>query len=71
MSHNTILTLKVLDYTDNLLIKKLFLRVANIAINVLNDSPTVQINDFPENIDDFYVEKIELLTNNDFKDIFV
>ena len=57
MLHNTILNLKVLYFT---------MMVFCWKSNVLKDSPTVQIDNYPENIDDFYVEKIELSSNEGF-----
>lgn len=69
-SHDTTLTLIVLDYKENLLINKLNLKVANIFINVNNNYPTVKITNFPKNVDDYYVEKIELISNEKNKRYF-
>lgn len=53
----------VLDYEKNLLINRIHLKVANITIDITNDSPQALIKNFPKSVDDFYVEKIELFTN--------
>ena len=63
MSEETILTLEVLDFNASLLINKLYLRVANIHIDITTKTPTIKIGNFPINVDDYYVEKIELISN--------
>ena len=62
MSQDTIVSLEVLDFKENLLINKLNLKVADIIIDVENKFPTVTLTKFPKNADDYYVEKIELLS---------
>ena len=62
MSKDTIVLFEVLDFKENLTIKKLNLKVADIIIDVVNKSPTATITKFPKNVDDYYVEKIELLS---------
>ena len=62
MSQDTIVIFEVLDFKENLTIKKLYLKVADIIIDVVNKSPTATITKFPKNVDDYYVEKIELLS---------
>ena len=59
MSQDTIVLFEVLDFKENLTIKKLNLKVADIIIDVINKSPTATITKFPKNTDDYYVEKIE------------
>ena len=53
----------VLDFKKNLLINRIHLKVVNITIDVTDDSPKAVIKHFPKNADDFYVEKIELFSN--------
>ena len=70
MSEETIIIFEVLDFADNLLINKLNLKVANIIINVENNNPTAIIKNFPKNVDDYYVEKIELISNEQIQRYF-
>ena len=70
MSDKTIITFEILDFVDNLLINKLNLKVANIIINVDNNYPSVKLNNFPKNVDDYYIEKIELISNGQIKRYF-
>ena len=67
MSHDTIVTFIVLDFTEKLLINKLILKVTNIIINVDNNKPTVKIKNYPKNVDDYYVEKLELISDEKIK----
>ena len=70
MSSDTIVTFIVLDFTENLLINKLILKFANIIINVVNNKPTVKIKNYPKNVDAYYVEKIELISDEQIKRYF-
>jgi len=70
MSVNTIVIFEVLDFKENLFIKKLFLKVANITVNVVNNSPTIEIKHFPKNVDDYYIEKVELISDEKIKRYF-
>ena len=62
MSQDTIVHFEVLDFKENLLINNLKLKIANKGIDVKNKSPAVKITNFPKFADDYYVEKIELLS---------
>ena len=70
MSKDTIVLFEVLDFKENLTIKKLNLKVADIIIDVVNKSPTATITKFPKNVDDYYVEKIELLSGENIMRYF-
>ena len=70
MSHDTIVTFIVLDFTEKLLINKLILKVTNIIININNNKPTVKIKNYPKNVDDYYVEKLELISDEKIKRYF-
>ena len=59
----TFVTFEVLDFCKKLLIDELFLRIANINFKVINNIPTVKIKNFPKNVDDYYIEKIEFKSN--------
>lgn len=62
MSQETTLTFEVLDFKVKLLVNKLHLKIADIYIDVKDKSPTVIINNFPKNVNDYYVEKVELIS---------
>ena len=70
MSQVTIVTFEVLDFCEKLLIDELFLRIANIRVKVTNNTPTVKIKNFPKNVDDYYIEKIELFSNKKIERYF-
>ena len=53
----------ILDYEKNLLIESIRLKIADITIDITNDSPQAVIKNFPKGVDVFYVEKIELFIN--------
>ena len=60
----------VLDFEKNLLIKRIHLKVFDITIDIINDSPQAVIKNFPKSVDDFYVEKIELFCNEKLERYF-
>ena len=62
MSQETTLTFEVLDFKVKLLVNKLYLKIADIYIDVKDKSPTVIIYNFPKNVNDYYVEKVELIS---------
>ena len=62
MSQETTLTFEVLDFKVKLLVNKLHLKIADIYIDVKDKSPTVIIHKFPKNVNDYYVEKVELIS---------
>ena len=62
MSQETTLTFEVLDFKVKLLVNKLHLKIADIYIDVKDKSPTVIIYNFPKNVNDYYVEKVELIS---------
>ena len=62
MSQETTLTFEVLDFKVKLLVNKLHLKIADIYIDVKDKSPTVIIHNFPKNVNDYYVEKVELIS---------
>jgi hypothetical protein len=70
MSQDTIVLFEVLDFQQNLLIKKIKLKIAEIYIDVNNKSPTAKVINFPKNADDYYVEKIELLSGKKIERYF-
>ena len=70
MSQDTIVLFEVLDFQENLLIKKIKLKIAEIYIDVNNKSPTAKVINFPKNADDYYVEKIELLSGKKIERYF-
>ena len=59
-ANNTLLTLKVMDFEENLLINKIKLCIYYKYIDINEESIEIKIDNFPENVNDFYVEKIEL-----------
>ena len=67
---STIVVFPVLDFTKDLLLNRIHLKVADITIDVTDNSPQVEINNFPKSADDFYVEKIELFSNEKFERYF-
>ena len=62
----TIIKFEVLDFEENntLLINKLYLEHEKKTINIKNKIITVKIDKFPINVDDFYVDKLILYTND-------
>ena len=67
---STIVVFSVLDFTKVLLLNRIHLKVADITINVTDNSPQAVIKNFPKSADDFYVEKIELFSNEKFERYF-
>ena len=60
----TFLTLKILDFQENLLINKIKLDVYNKFVYIRKKEIEIEIKHIPENVNDFYVEKIGLFLNN-------
>ena len=69
-SNQTFLCLIILDYEKKLLINKLKLSIAGETFNATEKNLKIQINNFPKNVDDYYIEKIELIANNKIKRYF-
>ena len=68
---NTTLILEILDFEESLLIKNLSLKIAKQDITVRNKNIlNIQIYNFPKNVNDYYIEKIELILNGDIKRYF-
>ena len=70
MSLVTQIVFGILDFTKDPLINRLELKIADVTIDINDDSPTAVIHNFPKNTDDFYVEKVELFSNNELKRYF-
>ena len=70
MSHVTQIIFGVLDFTKIPLINRLVLKIAGVYISINDDYPTAVIHNFPKNTDDFYVEKVELYSNENLKRYF-
>ena len=70
MSHVTQIIFGVLDFTKIPLINRLVLKIAGVCISINDDYPTAVIHNFPKNTDDFYVEKVELYSNENLKRYF-
>ena len=70
IENNTFLSFEVLDFGSNLLINRLKLRVVNQIFDVTENILKIKINKFPKNVDDYYIEKIELISNGKIKRYF-
>ena len=70
MSLVTQIIFGVLDFTKIPLINRLVLKIAGVCISINDDYPTAVIHNFPKNTDDFYVEKVELYSNENLKRYF-
>ena len=69
-SNQTFLCLVVLDYEKRLLINKLKLSIAGETFNPTKKDLKIKISNFPKNVDDYYIEKIELIVNDKIKRYF-
>ena len=56
----TYLVLEIIDYNKKLLIKKVELKLENVILDVNGKILTININNFPKNVDDYYVENLIL-----------
>ena len=70
MSQETIVIFRILDFNEKLLIKQLRLKNVNLKVNVDKESLKIKIKNFPKNVDDYYIEKLELLSDNAIKRYF-
>jgi hypothetical protein len=52
------------------LINKLKLGIANQTLIVTSKTPKIKIKNFPKNVDDYYIEKIELISDDKIKRYF-
>ena len=60
----TQLKLEIIDYTENMLIKKIKLYHEQSIINVNSGIIDIKIKKFPKNVDDYYVELIGLIAED-------
>ena len=69
-ANQTFLCLEILDFEKKLLINKLKLGKAKQTFNPTKKDLKIKISNFPKNVDDYYIEKIELIVNNKIKRYF-
>ena len=69
-ANQTFLSLEILDFEKKLLINKLKLGISNQTLIVTSKSLKIKIKNFPKNIDDYYIEKIELISDDKIKRYF-
>ena len=68
--NQTYLFLEILDFGKKLMINKLKLVIVNQILNVTSKTLKIKIKNFPKNVDDYYIEKIELISNDKIKRYF-
>ena len=66
---STYLKLEIIDYNKQLLITKLELLIVKALLDVNNNILMIDINNFPANVDDYYVETLILYSENPKKKI--
>lgn len=66
---STYLKLEIIDYNKQLLITKLELLIVKALLDVNNNILMIDINNFPPNVDDYYVETLILYSENPKKKI--
>ena len=69
-ANQTFLCLEILDFEKKLLINKLKLGIANETFNATSKNLKIKIKYFPKNVDDYYIEKIELISDDKIKRYF-
>ena len=69
-ANQTFLSLEILDFEKNLLINKLKFVIANQTLIVTSKILKIKIKNFPKNVDDYYIEKIELISDDKIKRYF-
>ena len=69
-ANQTFLSLEILDFDKNLLIKELKFVIANQTLIVTSKTVKIKIKNFPKNVDDYYIEKIELISDDKMKRYF-
>ena len=66
---STSLYLEIIDYNKNLLINEVQLKIQNSIYNVSSNILLIDINNFPTNVDDYYVENLILYCGNENREV--
>ena len=66
---STYLKLEIIDYNKQLLITKLKLLIEKVVLDINSNILMIDINNFPANVDDYYVETLILYSENPKKKI--